>query len=58
MAIGRMPRKGFNGLMRPNALLVRGEPFRLAASRLRCTLSRMLAPLGASPGLSLVTSDW
>ena len=53
-----MPRVGFNGLLRPKALYVLGKPVRLAALRVRCTLNRMLALLGASPGLSVVASDW
>ena len=58
MAIGRWFREEFFGLMRPRALKDWGEPFRLAASRVRHTLCRRLAPLGVSPSLSVVTSDW
>ena len=57
VALGHLTREGFNGLMRPKALYIWGKPIRIAASRLRCTLSRMLALLGASPVLSVVAFD-
>jgi hypothetical protein len=57
VALCRLPREGFNGMMRPKALNVWGKPVRLAASRVSCTLCRRLALLGASPGFSMVASD-
>ena len=54
----RLTRVGINSLLRSKTLNVWGKPFRLAASRVRCTLFREPTPSNAIPGLSVIASDW